>query len=518
MAQDRDSLILTYNGVDGFCAAAMALLQLPKAEVMLSSAAKVGRTFEKLSRQESPPAEVHVCGLGIYCDWEALGPPAARLRERGTRVYWHCGRGYLDNWRERLTGVCTPLFQSSRTNTEALCRHFELGQLIWAGKLLEIAAADPALRPARVSPEAADWRDLIQAATSGYLKYQDEEICPATIRKLAGLGLRPEDREAIERYRKFSDHHIIRGSSEKMKALRRLIARCAVVDEPVILTGESGTGKEYAAWLLHERSPRAGEPFVAVNCAIFAGNPGLANSTLFGHVRGAFTGATGDRQGAFASANSGTLFLDELGLLPVEVQGKLLRILEEGVVVPEGSDRPVAIEVRVIAATNREIPALIREGSFLPDLYHRVNTLRIELPRLREHPEDLPAIAREKLLQLKVQGYPLQPSREDYELLAGYDWPGNVRQFFKLLKRVAYLDLSFREALEEERRQGRLERGGGGEPGREEFLPSAAEEIRDFEEVKQRYLTRAWELTGRNYAAAGRRLGVSVNTLRKYVG
>jgi two-component system, NtrC family, response regulator PilR len=514
---DRDNVVLSYNGVDGFCAAAAALLQHPKAELVMTSASKIGRTFASLAESGQADCNVHVCGVGFFCDWEEIEKPAQELKKKGFNILWYCGRGYLNIYREQIARVGTPVFLACATNTEGVCRHLGLGQNLWADSLLRIAASDPNLDPGDVPEEVAAWRDLILAAIASYLKYQDEEACPATIRKLTVLKLDAEDREVIRRYRRFTDRNIIRGHSDKMKELRRLIAKCAVVDEPVILTGESGTGKEYAAQLVHERSSRAGEPFRPVNCAVFAGNPGLANSTLFGHVKGAFTGATADRKGAFLSAAGGTLFLDELGLLPLEVQGKLLRVLEEGFLLQEGSDNPVQIDVRIIAATNRDLPSMIRKGEFLPDLYHRINTLRIELPPLRSHPEDLREIAREKLTELSREGYELKFGRKDYELLAQYDWPGNVRQLFKLIKRIGYLGLSVTGALEEERRLGRLEFCPEGGTGPENLLPESEESILDFEEAKRIYFLRAWELCGKNYARTAQKLGVAVNTLRKYV-
>ncbi|MEA1997612.1 MAG: sigma 54-interacting transcriptional regulator, partial [Gemmatimonadota bacterium] len=322
MPLGKEEIILAYNGVDGFCSAAMALLRFPKARIVMTSAAKIGGTFGKLNMEKKKIGRIHVCGLGIYCNWEEVLVPGRELKERGTDISWYCGRGYMDGWRDKLEEICTPVFIKCPTNTAALCRHFALEGQLWAGKLLSIAMSDPNVKGSRADQpvDIADWRDYIRSAISGYLKYQDEEVCPAVIEKLTRLELSREDREAARIYRKVSKKNILRGSSEKLKEVRRLIARYAKLDEQVIITGESGTGKEYAAQLIHEGSKRAGEHFQVVNCAIFAGNAGLANSTLFGHVKGAFTGATGDRKGAFRKAHTGTLFLDELGLLPLEVQ------------------------------------------------------------------------------------------------------------------------------------------------------------------------------------------------------
>jgi len=519
VTENGEVSILAYNQVDGFCTAAAALLNFPQARLVMTSASKIGRTFAKLTEGEKQDSEIHICGVGIYSDWEDVKRPAMVLKKRGVKIFWHCGRGYMEEWCKKLEKIGAPVLIESSTNTEAICRHFPLQDNSTAQKLISIAKSDPNIIDSDTEQSAfiSEWRDLILSSISAYLKYQDEEVCPATIKKLVKLELTPEDKRAIAMYRKYSDKHILRGSSKRLQKIRRLIARCAEVDEPVIITGESGTGKEYAAQLIHERSRRAGEHFRPVNCATFTGNAGLANSTLFGHVKGAFTGATSNRKGAFRSANGGTLFLDEIALLPLEVQGKLLRVLESGVVIPEGSDEAIMVDARILAATNRDIPSLIRKGEFLPDLYHRINTLRIDLPPLKEHAEDIQWILREKIIELEKEGYKVKLTKKDYEHLAGYDWPGNVRQLFKLLKRVVYLGISIPQAIEDERKLGRLEYCFEEEKA-DGLLPENIENIKDFEEVKRIYFTRAWELSGRNYVTAKNRLKVSINTLRKYVG
>jgi DNA-binding NtrC family response regulator len=517
MGKDKHRVIVTYNGVDGFCSAAMALMRYPGAELVLSSAAKIGRTLSKLAKSEKEIAEIHLCGIGVFCEWEEAEKPARELKVNGTEIIWYCGRGYLEGMKAKLEKVSDTVFDDVSTNTKAIHDHLGLETNLWAKKLIEIAESDPNIPGSSASSFVADWRDFILSAITGYLKYQDEEICPSAIHKLITLELSPrEDREAIKRYRMFSDHNIIRGSSEKMKNLRRLIAKCSAIEEPIILTGESGTGKEYAAQLIHEGSKRSGEHFQAVNCAIFSGNPGLANSALFGHVQGAFTGAVSNRKGAFLCANSGTLFLDELCLLPVEIQGKLLRALEEGVIMPEGCDNPIKIDVRIIAATNQDLPKMIRRREFLPDLYHRINTIRIELPPLRTHTEDIQTIAREKLTELKKDGFKLRLTKKDYDAMSTYDWPGNVRQLFKLIKRVAYLGITVQEAIDDDRKLGSLEYGCG-EEDHNCLYPESLEDVKDFEDVKSLYFQRAWELANQNYAEAARRMGIAVNTLRKHI-
>ena len=275
----------------------------------------------------------------------------------------------------------------------------------------------------------------------------------------------------------------------------------------MLITGESGVGKEYVAHLIHEGSARAMEPMTPVNCALFAGNAGLANSVLFGHRKGAFTGAAKDRDGAFVAADGGTLFLDEVGELPAAVQAKFLRVLEDGWVTPEGADKPVRqVDVRIIAATNRDLACAIRAGQFRADLYHRLDTLRIDVPPLREHIEDLRPI---------VAGVG-DLAEQDIGRLESYDWPGNVRQLFKVLRRAACLDMSVADAIEQERRLGALTPVEVGEGGERSLLPNVADDLRPLRDVQRDYALRALELCDGVYAAAARRLDIAINTLRSY--
>jgi transcriptional regulator with GAF, ATPase, and Fis domain len=252
---------------------------------------------------------------------------------------------------------------------------------------------------------------------------------------------------------------------------------------------------------------------IPVNCALFAGNVGLANSILFGHVKGAFTGADRDREGAFVAADAGILFLDEVGELPARVQAKLLRVLEDGQIKPEGADRPRRqVDVRVVAATNRDLPTMMRRGEFRTDLYHRLDTLRIEVPPLRDHPEDIALIAADTLRNLEAAGADGLLSPAELRELRSYDWPGNVRQLIKVLKRSAYLGIPIAETLAEERACALGAREDEGW-----LLPRSAEEIRPIRKVREEYAARALELNDGNLAATARALGIAPNTLRSYL-
>ena len=233
--------------------------------------------------------------------------------------------------------------------------------------------------------------------------------------------------------------HDVVGDSEALHSVLRLVERVAPTDLTVLISGESGTGKELIAKALHRNSPRRHEPFVAVNCATLSET--LLESELFGHERGAFTGAVGRKLGQFELAHRGTLFLDEVAEIPVALQAKLLRALESREIQRVGGDRPRPVEVRVVAATNRDLAAAVSEGTFRRDLYHRLDVFSLELPPLRERRSDIPQLATHfaartaRRLNRATGGL----TASFLESLAAYDWPGNVRELRNAIERAVVL-------------------------------------------------------------------------------
>ena len=221
-------------------------------------------------------------------------------------------------------------------------------------------------------------------------------------------------------------------------AMQRVVATAAVVarsSAPVLILGESGAGKEVVAQLIHQWSDRAAGPMVAANCA---GLPEtLIESELFGHTKGAFTGASQARQGVFRSASGGTLFLDEIGELPLHLQPKLLRAIETGQITPVGSDTPVAADVRLIAATNRDIAKQIQEGRFREDLYYRINVVELVVPPLTERHDDILPLVRR--FTTEFAGAPVRLSPQAVQCLLAYRWPGNVRELRNAVQRACLL-------------------------------------------------------------------------------
>ncbi len=231
------------------------------------------------------------------------------------------------------------------------------------------------------------------------------------------------------------------GESAPMQELARQIRKIAPVKTTVLVTGESGTGKELVARALHELSPRAKEPFVPVNCGAIP--EGLVESELFGHVKGAFTDASRSKKGLFAEADGGTIFLDEIGELPLAVQVKLLRVLQEEEIRPVGESRPQRVDVRVIAATVRDLPERVRAGAFREDLYYRLAVVPLRLPSLRERPDDIPRLAEHFVGKYNARLHRETPIRaiapESVALLRRYAWPGNVRELENAIERALVL-------------------------------------------------------------------------------
>ncbi|MGB9068224.1 MAG: sigma-54 dependent transcriptional regulator [Candidatus Acidiferrales bacterium] len=228
----------------------------------------------------------------------------------------------------------------------------------------------------------------------------------------------------------------ITGTSAKIQDVLRMVSRLKDIRTPVLITGESGTGKELIARAIHFRGPLAPMPFVAVDCGSLV--PTLMESELFGHEKGAFTGALKSKAGLFQAANGGTIFLDEIGELPLELQAKLLRVLQEKEVRPVGSNEKVSVDVRVIAATNRDLEAAYRSGAFRKDLYFRLNVVTVHLPSLRERRSDIPQLVH-SFLDRYAPGENVQVAPSVMKSFLQYEWPGNVRELENCIARAIAL-------------------------------------------------------------------------------
>ncbi len=292
------------------------------------------------------------------------------------------------------------------------------------------------------------------------------------------------------------------GNCERMKDVCTLIHRIAPMRSTMLIHGESGTGKELAARAIHDHSGRPGS-FVAINCG--AMSPDLLESELFGHVKGAFTGAHQAREGLFSFAHGGSLFLDEIGEMPLAMQAKLLRVLDGMTIRPVGGNQEVPVDVRIIAATNRDLAAEVDTGRFREDLYYRLDVVSVRLPPLRERRDDIPALTRFFLDRLCGElGMP-QPKLDAWDLdrLCSYDWPGNVRELRNVIERCLLLG----------RRLGQcVTTGGTPAEGRVDTEPDLS-----LDAVERGHILTVLEAAEGNKSEAARRLGISRKTLERKV-
>ncbi|MGB9689075.1 sigma-54 dependent transcriptional regulator [Thermogutta sp.] len=336
----------------------------------------------------------------------------------------------------------------------------------------------------------------------------------ARVRELAVLreAAEAERQSLLARLGRKSLGDTIVGADAGLKHVMERVELVARSDVPVLLLGETGTGKELIARTIHVRSPRAKAPFLRVNCGAIP--PELVDSQLFGHERGSFTGAVETHQGWFERADGGTLFLDEIGELPLDAQVRLLQVLQDGTFERVGGRHPITVDVRIIAATHRDLQEMVRTGRFREDLWYRLAVFPIFLPPLRDRLEDIPALARHFAERAAVRfNLPLQlPTEEDIRLLMNYDWPGNIRELAAVIDRAAILGdgrgLQIAKAL-----------GIGASPGTmdHEKDKSREEAFPTLEEVNRRHIEEALRrcngrIEGPKGAAA--LLGINPHTLR----
>ena len=302
------------------------------------------------------------------------------------------------------------------------------------------------------------------------------------------------------------------GRSAKADDVLRLVERVAPTGVTVQISGASGTGKELVARRLHELSGRKG-PFVPVNCSAIP--EGLIESELFGHVKGSFTGAVGDKAGLFEEAQGGTLFLDEIAEMPLTLQPKLLRVLQEGKVKRVGGNREITVDVRIVSATNRNLLEEVHEGRFREDLYYRLNVIVVEIPSLRQRPEDIPLLAQHFLAKYRAAfDRPIRGiAPETLKCLERYPFPGNIRELENLIERAVALetgDILSPESLPEPVRLGSEARSNQLEP----LPPEGLDLDGMLVSVELGYIRQALERTGGNKTEAAKLLGMSFRSFR----
>jgi two-component system response regulator HydG len=383
---------------------------------------------------------------------------------------------------------------------------------------LEVLAAARKLTPERpvivmTAYSAVDTAiESIRRGAYHYLTkpFKTEELVVFLGRALDEASVRREARALRTTLRdRFSLAQVV-GESKSMARLHDLVKRVAKSDVPVLITGETGTGKGLIARALHAESERSGSAFVTVNCAALPDQ--LLESELFGHVKGAFTGAVASRPGLFAEAHRGTLFLDEIGDLPMSLQSKLLDVLERGIVRPVGSEKEHAVDVRIIAATNRDLREAVRTGAFREDLLYRLDVVPIEVPPLRFRRDDILALL-DHFMTLARKRHASSPvvrfAREAVDALLGYAWPGNVRELEHMVERLVVLGTAPEIDVPD---LPRLIRERASDPDR-----LFHGEIVPIRELERRYAAWALEQMGGHRGKTAERLGIDEKTLWRWL-
>jgi two-component system, NtrC family, response regulator PilR len=360
--------------------------------------------------------------------------------------------------------------------------------------------------PVAVITAHGNMESAVRALKAGAFDFVSKPLDLAGLRKLVASAIKlsnPNDSDTSV----FGPRLL--GASVAMHNMREMIARVARSQAPVHISGESGTGKELVAKLIHESGPRRDGPFVPVNCGAIPTE--LMESEFFGHKRGSFTGAVSDKKGLIQSAEGGTLFLDEIADLPLHMQVKLLRVIQEKAVRPVGEQLEVGIDVRVLSATHKNLAQLVAEGRFREDLFYRVNVIELRVPSLRERPEDVSELAEAILRRLgrRMKMTPPMLGKDALNALQSYTFPGNVRELENILERA--ITLTTEGEIRASDIQLRPPPGGAGTPA----TPSTVGPLGDhLEDIERDAIIKALEQTRFNKTAAAKVLGMSFRALR----
>lgn len=354
--------------------------------------------------------------------------------------------------------------------------------------------------------------DGVQAIKNGAFDYitkgdDNNKILPLLSRAVEKVGMARRLAQLEQQVGEKFSFDTVLGTSPAIREAVELARKVASTAATVLVTGETGTGKEVFAQAIHQNSPRAKRSFVAVNCSAFSKD--LLESELFGHRAGAFTGAVKDKKGLFEEASGGTIFLDEVGEMAFDLQAKLLRVIESGEFIKVGETKPTKVDVRIVAATNRDLQCEIREGRFREDLYYRLSVFRIHLPPLRERPEDIEAYVRMFAARFgEKMGRRVERIEPDYlTLMRLHGWPGNVRELRNVVERS--LIMSEGSVLRASDLPLEMQRIGGGD------APGAG--ALDLASVEREHIARVLRQAGGNKTRAAALLGIGVTTLYRKI-
>ena len=498
-----DSLILTGWGYAEYVASAAAALKAldGKADVYGVSRRHLPELLLDIASERGTPrwSRIYMLGVSLAGDSNALADALAKLKAKKVSVAWISAIEMPDDVAEQLNRLLdVRVFDSSLL--EAVGQSFGVDVEQYMPFLNE---------PKRVSADVRAYLSLIATAQFYYRNYQDESLYATTARYLAAgvkpCAWEPDVKSAVEHYDRYGGRELL-GKSHVMTTLQDRINRVAAHEHArVLILGESGTGKETVAQQIHTKSPRQKMPFVSFNCASVTKD--LLEDRFFGHEKGAFTNAVERTDGLFLMADGGTLFLDEIGEMPVEVQALLLRVLEGGRFMRVGGKEELSCDVRLITATNRDLPKLVAEGKFREDLYQRLNVVQLRTPALREHKEDIHVIANAWWRKFHDNR---TLNEEQIAALMEYDYPGNVRELVNILDRATALEEYDFDLLMREHKEmnaglaGNLELKSGRIPDK-------------LEDAIRLHVRRVYEKYGENLTRTAEALDISRNTVRKYL-
>lgn len=364
----------------------------------------------------------------------------------------------------------------------------------------------------------------IEAMQLGAHDFVPKPVSPERLRvSLRNALERSALKEIAQSYEKISrrEFQSFIGKSPQMQAIYSMLENAAQSKASVFITGESGTGKELAARAVHELSARADKPFEVLNCAAIPHN--LLESEIFGHVKGAFTGATADRKGAASRAHKGTLFLDELGEMPMDLQAKLLRFIQSGTFMAVGDNRQQEVDIRFVCATNRDPMTAVKQGLLREDLYYRLNVVPVQLPALRERGEDIMLLAEHFLKDAAhEEGRKFKSFSDDVsKMFMNYDWPGNVRELENTIRRIVVLnngnsvEMGMLNVLGQEGRDALGTRNAEGEIAPSDFLPQSRDEIKPLRFYEREVILAALGVCEGNITETAKRLDINPATIHR---
>ncbi len=363
--------------------------------------------------------------------------------------------------------------------------------------------------PVAVITAHGNMESAIRALKSGAFDFVSKPLDLQVLRNLVNSALKLVRQEGGDR----RSRHILLGDSPAIREIRSKITKLSRNQAPIFISGESGTGKELVARLIHAMSPRSEKPFVAVNCGAIPHD--LMESEFFGHRKGSFTGAVGDKQGLFQAAHGGTLFLDEVADLPLSLQVKLLRAIQEKSIRPLGEPREIPVDVRIVSATHKNLAEMVRNGDFRQDLFYRINVIEMHVPPLRERRSDIPALVDHILAKLTPPGdAKAELSPEALSALLNYPFPGNVRELENILERAVALCEGHRILVEDLNLPKAIETAFPAAPDESPVGGHGLSLENYMDEIEKQAIVKALEKTRWNRTAAAKQLGITFRALR----